>query len=79
MQNFVIHITDPRGIDERVMVQSLGDGEVGRAAQLAIDDVLARHGGDFAFPLFIDIHPAEHFAQVAAHYEAARERGAGVN
>jgi hypothetical protein len=79
MQDFVIHISDPRGIDERVAVRAVGDGEVGRALQLALDDVLARHGGDFAFPLFIDIHPAEDFAAVAAHYAAARDRGASVN
>jgi hypothetical protein len=75
MQEFVIHITDPSRIDERVTVRSLG--EVGHAAHLAIDDVLARHGGDFAFPLFIDIHPAADFPQVAAHYPAMPGRRAG--
>lgn len=72
MKDFVIRITDPSGVDRQLAVQVAGDGDVGRAAQLAIDDMLAVRGGHFAFPLFIDIHPAKDFPQVATHYEAVR-------
>lgn len=79
MKDFIIRLTDPSGVDQQLAVRVAGEGDVGRAAQLAIDDMIAVRGGDFAFPLFIDIHPAEDFPQVAAHYAATRERGASVN
>ena len=41
--------------------------------------VLAIRGGDFSAPLFIDVHPAAEFANVAALYAGSRERGAGRN
>ncbi len=79
VKDFIFRLTDPAATDHQVWVRVLGEGDLGRAAQLAIDDMIAARGGDFAFPLFIDIHPAEDFPQVAAHYAASRERGASVN
>ncbi len=79
VKDFIIRLTDPAGVDQQLAVRVAGEGDVGRAAQMAIDDMIATRGGDFAFPLFIDIHPSEDFPPVAAHYQAARERGASVN
>ncbi len=39
--------------------------ELGRAAQVALDELMATHNGKIQFPLFMDIHPAEQFEHVA--------------
>ena len=75
MKELIVRITDTAGIDQQVSVRVAEAGDIGRAAQLAIDDMLSMCLGGIAWPLFIDIHPAQTFPQVSALYGAASTGG----
>lgn len=68
MKELIVRITDTAGIDQQVNVRVAEAGDIGRAAQLAIDDMLSHCRTGISWPLFVDIHPAEKFPQVAALY-----------
>lgn len=61
MNSFMIHISDASGVDERAAIVVQDAMDLGRAAQVALDEMVERHGGQLAFPIFVDIHPAEEF------------------
>jgi hypothetical protein len=57
MKAFVIHVTDIGAIDERITVEVPDRMDLGRAAQLALDEIAEHHGCEISLPVFIDIHP----------------------
>ena len=79
MNHFIINLTDSAGLDNQVVIGVEEPGDVGCAAQCAIDQVLAQRGREIAFPLFVDIHRAEDFPQVATLYDGVREPAVGLN
>ncbi len=68
MNRFIIHLTDSVGLDQRISVDVVENDGIGQAAHLAIDDILSHRHRPVAFPLFLDIHRAENFPEVAALY-----------
>ena len=79
MNHFIINLTDSADLDQQIAVGVEESGDIGCAAQLAIDKMLSNRVREMAFPLFVDIHRAEDFPQVASHYEGARTRSVGLN
>ena len=79
MNHFIINLTDSAGLDEQIASDVEEAGDVGCAAQSAIDQVLSDRGREVAFPLFVDIHRADDFAQVAPLYDGVREPAVGLN
>jgi len=80
MNQLVIHLTDSGGLDWRVVVGVGESSDLGAAARFAIDDALSHHHEEPAFPLFLDIHLAEDYEQVAPFYPgAAQKRHPGAN
>jgi len=73
MKSFLIHISDARGIDEQTAVRVPDGLDIGRAAQLALDEVVEKHGKRLMFPIFIDIHPAADFQLRAWMHERPSE------
>jgi hypothetical protein len=69
MNSFLIHISDAQGIDEQAAIEVQDGLDVGRAAQLALDELVEKHGRRLAFPLFIEIHPTADFQDRAWMYE----------
>jgi len=61
MNTFVIHMSDASGVDEQAAIVVQDAMDLGRAAQVALDQMVERHGGELAFPIFVDIHPAKEF------------------
>jgi len=61
MNTFVIHMSDASGVDEQAAIVVQDAMDLGRAAQVALDQMVERHGGQLAFPIFVDIHPAQEF------------------
>lgn len=57
MKAFVVHVTDIGSIDEQITVEVSDRMDLGRAAQLALDQIAENHGCDITLPVFIDIHP----------------------
>jgi hypothetical protein len=62
MKEFIVRISDARGIDAQSAVTVEDSLDLGRAAQLALDELVDQFGGEVTFPIFVDIHPAEEFA-----------------
>ena len=79
MNHFIINLTDSAGLDQQLAVGVEASADIGCAAQFAIEKMLSHRGRAMAFPLFVDIHRAEDFPQVAALYHGARKRAAGLN
>jgi len=79
MNHFIINLTDSAGLDQQIAIGVEALRDVGCAAQCAIDQVLAQRGREIAFPLFVDIHRAEEFPQVAPLYDGARGQAVGLN
>jgi hypothetical protein len=61
MKAFIVHTSDAKGIDEQTTVEVQDALDVGRAAQLALDALVEKHGTDLTFPIFVDIHPIREF------------------
>ena len=61
MNTFVVHVSDAHGIDEQSKIYVADAMDVGRAAQLALDELIDRHGAKLTFPLFIDIQLCSEF------------------
>jgi hypothetical protein len=57
MKAFEVHVTDVGAIDERITVEVPDQMDLGRAAQLALDEIAEHHGCEISLPVFIDIHP----------------------
>ena len=55
MKSFTVRVNDVGEIDERVTVLVSDSMDLGRAAQLAVDDVVDRHGSEFVLPMSIHI------------------------
>ena len=64
MKNFVICITDAARVDRQIVVSVAEPTNLGRAAHLALDQVMDE-GAKIQFPVFLDIHPADEFSRVA--------------
>ena len=79
MNHFIINLTDSAGLDQQIAIGVAEPRDVGCAAQCAIDQVLSQRGHEIAFPLFVDIHRADDFAQVAPLYDGVREPAVGLN
>lgn len=65
MKSFVIHITDAAKVDRRIIVSVVEPGNLGRAAHMALDLVVDEEGPKLQFPIFLDIHAADQFSNVA--------------
>ena len=75
MKKFVVHISDAHGIDAQTAVAVEDSFDLGRAAQIALDDLVNEFGGKITFPLFIDIHPQGDFQSRAwMHGPVAHKR-----
>jgi len=70
MSDFIINLTDSGGLNEQIAAHAATDCDLGSAAKLAIDQIVRMSGGELTFPVFLDIHPAEAFGQVASLYAA---------
>lgn len=74
MNSFVVHISDAHGIDAQATIRVEDRMDLGRAAQVALDQLVEKHGASLSFPIFVDIHPAAEFAGRAdLHREAVPE------
>lgn len=58
MKKFVVHVSNPTTLDERVIVTADED-DLAAVAHQAVREVTEFEGG-VDFPIFIDIHEAEH-------------------
>ena len=65
MKSFVICITDAARVDRQILVSVVEPVNLGRAAHMAIDQVVEDEGSKIQFPVFLDIHAAEQFSNVA--------------
>jgi len=65
MKSFIVHVSDASQVDVQSEVNVNDSMDLGRVAQLALDEVIEKHGGNITFPIFIDIHPASNFQDVA--------------
>lgn len=61
MNTFVVHVSDAHRIDKQSKIYVADSMDVGRAAQLALDELIDRHGAKLTFPLFIDIQLCSEF------------------
>jgi hypothetical protein len=64
MKTYVVCVSDAVNADRRTPVMVQDETSLGRVAQMAIDDFVSAFGETIAFPLFIDIHPAEQYGGV---------------
>lgn len=64
VKNFVICITDASQVDRQIVVSVAEPTNLGRVAHLALDQVMAE-GPKIQFPVFLDIHSADQFNNVA--------------
>ena len=62
--NFVICITDASWVDRQIVVSVAETTNLGRAAHLALDQIMDE-GTNIQFPVFLDIHSADEFSNVA--------------
>lgn len=62
--NFVICITDASRVDRQIVVSVAEPTNLGRAAHLALDQIMDE-GAKIQFPVFLDIHSADEFSNVA--------------
>lgn len=62
MKTFVVQLSDAAGIDAKTAVEVQDELDLGRAAQLALDDLVESYGRSLTFPIFVDIHPAQEFS-----------------
>lgn len=74
MKSFIVHLSDPTGVDEQAVVVVQNEGTLGQAVHMAIDEIVERCGGSLSFPLFVDIHPAHAFKQHAWMYSVEQGR-----
>lgn len=61
MNSFIVHISDARGIDAQSSIAVEDRMDLGRAAQVALDDLVEEYGTRLSFPIFVDIHPVAEF------------------
>jgi hypothetical protein len=61
MKKFVVHISDAHGIDAQSAIAVDDSLDLGRAAQIALDELVNEYGSKIAFPIFVDIHPQGEF------------------
>ena len=64
VKNFVICITDASRVDRQIAVSVAEPTNLGRVAHLALDQVMDE-GAKIQFPVFLDIHSADEFSNVA--------------
>jgi hypothetical protein len=65
MKTYVVCVSDSAGADRRTPVIVDEETGLGRVSQMAIDDFVAFFGDAIQFPIFVDIHPAQQFANVS--------------
>lgn len=70
MATYIVHISDAGRTDCQVSVRADELTSLPSAVQMALEDYIAEHSADVEFPLFLDIHPAEEFANRAWMHEA---------
>jgi hypothetical protein len=69
MKSFIVHLSDPSGVDDQAVVVVQDGMGLGQAVHVAIDELAERHGGQLAFPLFVDIHPVANYKEQAWMYK----------
>ena len=69
MKSYVVRITDTGPIDMSNRAQIVQAPDVGRAVQIAFDELIQEYGADFELPLFVDVHPVEQDATIAWMYD----------
>ncbi len=65
MISYIVHISDANNLDEEKAVDVEIAKDLGRAAQIALDEMVAKNFAKLIFPLFIDIHPKAEFGDRA--------------
>lgn len=68
MKKYVVHVSNPTSLDERVSVMA-GENDLAEVAYQAVARIVEAEGS-FDLPMFIDIHPAEtapEFEPLPAH------------
>ena len=68
MNSFVVHVSDAHGLDQQTSIRVDDSMDLGRAAQVALDEFVGTHGGNITFPVFIDIQLKKEFHNRAAMY-----------
>jgi hypothetical protein len=61
MISFIVHVSDASNLDEQKAVKVDAANDLGRAAHIALDEILAKNFARVIFPLFVDIHPEAEF------------------
>jgi hypothetical protein len=73
MANYIVHISDAGRSDCQVSAEVNERTTLAQAVQEALEDYMAQHAADVEFPIFLDIHPAEEFANRAWMHPLASE------
>ena len=68
MNSFVVNVSDAHGLDRQTAIRVDDCMDLGRAAQVALDELVDKHGGNIAFPVFVDIQLSKEFHTRAAMY-----------
>lgn len=67
----MIHISDAHDLDQQTSITVDDNMDVGRAAKIALDDLVDKFGYNVEFPIFMEIHPYASFGNVEwMHKEA---------
>lgn len=75
MNSFIVHISDAQGIDVQSAINVEARMDLGRAAQLALDEMVEQHGAKLTFPIFVDIHLADEFRDRAWMHDSSLPTG----
>ena len=73
MKSFVVHVSDPKGFDEQTVVEVEDLSSLGKAVQMALDEIASQHPGELTFPLFVDIHPTVTYSTHSWMYQPKKE------
>lgn len=65
MKRFVVRITDAVGVDRQLVVSVVDAESLGSVVHMALDQVMAEAGPQIQYPVFLDIHAAGQFSNVA--------------
>ncbi len=58
MKQYVVHLTNPTSLDERIVVTA-NEHDLAMVARDAVHQAIAAMDGGIDLPMFIDIHPAD--------------------
>ncbi|HEX8294772.1 MAG TPA: hypothetical protein VF593_00600 [Chthoniobacteraceae bacterium] len=65
MKTYIVHLSDAGKADRQTPIFVQDDTNLGKVAQMALDEFVSAHEGNIQFPIFLDIHPAATFGSVS--------------